>query len=235
MATTDPTCRPDPNPPFCRRDLGVVLSRAFVRRLLQTASAFDLNRGGHYDGRSGCVNLWCSPEDKPACWATEIDAGALDHPRAYVGELAWTWSEEETARAAGDDRWAAHVEASPYDLLDHYRRRRERPDGSPIALRDRVPPPGAWQDCLDWCEHKARELLRLAALAPDLVGHACPFCEHVLTIDRLLNELVEHLRTEHRVLVTSVTLGDPLLLRTSRGVYRLRPVESFREGVRRGP
>lgn len=196
------------------RDLGIVVDRRKIARILDTARAFDLNSGGLYDGRSGCVNIWLSPEDKPACWTAPITAGALAYPREVVGDLNWReWPDDDHARLA--------VEASPYGLVDHVREAlKDRP------YRERVLSPEDWTQILDWLEEKARALVRLADLAPDVVGTACPFCAHVLPAGRLLNELIAHVSAEHGR-VTALSLGETVTITTATGVYPLRPVESF--------
>ena len=196
-----------------RRDLGLVVTRSLIERIRDTARAFDINRGGHADNRSGCVNWWCSPDDHPACWTAPIWPGGLDYPRDLVGTLDWDWPDQDHCRL--------YVEASPYELLDHLRRTlTDRP------MRERVPSPADWAQILDWLEEKARELVRLADLAPSVVGVACPFCDWVLPSGRLLNELVAHVAAQHEP-VTQLVLGDTVKIGTLSGVYALRPVESF--------
>src|SRR5947209_8574157 len=93
-----------------REKLNLTMDRDFLQRLLATGRAFDLERGGLYDARSGVVNIWCSPDDKPACWDAPIKRGGLSHPRAYTGAIGWDWR---------DDDWAElYVEAAPYELLE---------------------------------------------------------------------------------------------------------------------
>jgi hypothetical protein len=95
-----------------RRPLEVCLDRNAVRQLVHTAQQHDIETGGLYDARSGCINVWCSPEDKPNCWDIAVEAGGLDFPRSYVGSLEWEWNEN------AEDNAALYVEATPYDLLD---------------------------------------------------------------------------------------------------------------------
>ena len=63
-----------------RWSLDMQVSRSFIRQLLKTASEFDLNKDGLYDGRSGCVNIWASQDDKPSCWSVEVTKGDFDFP-----------------------------------------------------------------------------------------------------------------------------------------------------------
>jgi len=58
--------------------------------LLHKARVHDLNKGGYYDARLGCINLWAGPEDKPRDpdWEkVDIRARALNYPRAFVGGI----------------------------------------------------------------------------------------------------------------------------------------------------
>ena len=189
-----------------REILNLTVEREFLQRLLATGRAFDLERGGLYDARSGVVNLWCSPDDKPACWNRSISRGGLSYPREYVGALCWEWLH--------DDRAELYVEAAPYALIE--RRRRE-----PL-------PEMAWQEILAWVREKALGMVRLARLEPRVVGTCCPFCSFVLPAGELLNGLLEHVTAAHPDLrLQGVTLGDTPLLTTDRGDFLIRPAERF--------
>jgi hypothetical protein len=48
-----------------REALHLAEDREFVQRLLATGRAFNLERGGLYDARSGVVNVWA----KRRCWS----------------------------------------------------------------------------------------------------------------------------------------------------------------------
>lgn len=50
-----------------REALHLAVDREFVQRLLATGRAFDLERGGLYDARSGMVNVWA----KRRWWSLE--------------------------------------------------------------------------------------------------------------------------------------------------------------------
>lgn len=197
-----------------RRDLGLALDRPALRRLLDVAQQFDLNQGGHYDARSGVINVWCSPEDHPACWVTPITRGGLNYPRALVGSLEWDWQ--------GDDQVRLFVEATPYDLLGH----RRQQQGLPWPLRQSLPE-DEWAQLLDWLEAQARGLLRLAALAPDVQGYRCPWCDWVLPTGQMLNALLEHVQAQKHAQLTGVLLGDPPMLLTDQGRAPLETVEVF--------
>jgi hypothetical protein len=189
-----------------REILDVRADRALLRQLLAAGHAFDLNSGGLYDARSGVVNIWCSPTDKPACWDRPISRGGLRYPREYVGGLGWEWPD--------DDHAELYVEAAPYALLDHRRRK-------PLAEQE-------WEEILAWLREKAMGLVRLARLAPQVVGVRCPFCSFVLLAGELLNGLLEHVAVAHpEVGLRGLTLGDPPVLGTDRGDFPIRPAERF--------
>lgn len=122
------------------RSLSLTIPDAFRKQLLKTGQVYDINQGGHYDS-SGCmvVNVWCAPDDKPSCWDQEIDQGALDYPREFVGTISFQ------SLLGGDYR--IELEASPYQLKNY---RAKRPNEHDL------------ESCLDWMEKKTRELIKLA-------------------------------------------------------------------------
>ncbi|MFP5210317.1 MAG: hypothetical protein ACLGRW_13595 [Acidobacteriota bacterium] len=189
-----------------REMLNLTVDRDFVQRLLATGRAFDLERGGLFDARSGLINLWCGPHDKPACWNRPISRGGLSYPREYVGALCWEWQD--------DERVELYIEATPFSLLD--RRRRE-------PLPDQV-----WQELLAWLREKAMDLIRLARLEPRVVGTCCPFCGFILPSGALLNGLLEHIAASHPdVALHGLTLSEAPILATDRGEIILRSAERF--------
>lgn len=190
--------------PERRLTLNVALTRAEMRQLLHTGQQHDIEEGGLYDARSGCVNLWCIPEDKPACWDVEILAGGLSFARSYVGALEWEWDADDTAHA--------YIEVTPYDLLDA----RERDGLSAVQ----------WEQLLSWTEEKTRDLLALARSAPQLVGTHCPFCAFVLPTGALLNTLVTHIAQAHpQEKPTGLVIGKQSELITRNDKYPLLPAE----------
>jgi hypothetical protein len=189
-----------------KESLRITADKDFIRRLLKAGYSFDLEQDGHYDARSGCVNLWCSPDDKPACWDWEITRGGLSHPREYVGALGWEWRD--------DDHADLYIEAAPTDLLERRPRR-------PL-------PEQAWQEILAWLREKALALVRLAQLEPRVVSTRCPFCDFVLPAGKLLNGLLDHIAAAHpEVGLQGVTLANTPILSTDRGDFPLRSVERF--------
>jgi hypothetical protein len=127
------------------QNLGITLDRDAILKILSVGQDFDFNKGGYCDARSGCVNFWCGPYDKPECWTHEIIKGALNNPRDFVGGLYWNWVENE-------DRAELYVEIHPYSLLDNMRKKRVE-----ITEEEK-------KQCLDWCVNQAKELLRLAGI-----------------------------------------------------------------------
>jgi hypothetical protein len=189
-----------------REILNVRADRNLLRQLLASGRAWDLEQGGLYDARSGVVNIWCSPTDKPACWNTPISRGGLRYPREYVGGLYWDWQD--------DDHAEMYVEAAPYGLLEQRRRK-------PLSEQE-------WQDILAWLRDKAMGLVRLARLEPQIAGISCPFCSFVLPVEELLNDLLSHVETAHPdVDLQGVILGEAAILQTDKGDFPLQSVERF--------
>lgn len=197
--------------------LGRRVNRQYVQKLLDVGNQFDLEKNGLFDARSGVVNIWCSPDDKPSCWNIEVTQGGLSHPREYVGALGWDNYDE------ADDTWELYIEATPYTLRDH-KSPKDQWSGKWTAITDEE-----WDSLMKWVGEKANMLIRLAELHPTVVGTRCPFCDFVLPAGEILNILVDHVFQTHRIHIKSVTLGDPTVLETEKGVFPLRPVESFEE------
>jgi hypothetical protein len=174
--------------------LGIKGDRAFVRKLLAVGQEFDLNKGGHYDSRSGVVNLWCSPEDKPAGWDRPITKGGLSYPRELVGALTWSWT--------GDDEVTLAIDVSPYALL---------PESARHQYQWKKIPEELWDSCVEWLKLKAHELVRFACIHADYLGAGCPWCEHTTAAGELLTGLIEHVAKEHGP-VASLTLGEGVIL-----------------------
>jgi hypothetical protein len=146
------------------------------------------------------------PGRQAALLGREDHAGGLSHPREYVGALGWDWRDEERAEL--------YVEAAPFALLERKPRR-------PLAEQE-------WEEVLAWLREKALGLVRLARLAPRVVGTRCPFCPFVLPAGQLLNGLVEHIAGAHpAVRLQEIILGNPPVLRTDQGEFPLEPVEKF--------
>lgn len=168
-----------------RRHLNVLVNQTTLHKILEIGHEFDVNKNGHYDARLGCVNIWCSPDDKPTCWNNPITQGDLDYPRDYTGTIYW-----ETKNNLA----SLYIEAEPFALLD-------RPERQ---LTDTE-----WEQVLDWLQDKAMFLVRFASIHPD-TGIKCPFCSHVMP--RSWNDLLElfhHIEITHEKHVDEIVLGDP--------------------------
>lgn len=70
------------------------MTRETWQKLLRKANELDLNKGGYCDARSGVINFWCGPDNKPDDWTWEIEKHQLEYPREYVGDVTPVWDEE---------------------------------------------------------------------------------------------------------------------------------------------
>ena len=164
-----------------RRNLNILVDRTTTRKMIEIGHEFDLNQDGYYDARSGYINIWCGPADKPACWDHQIDQGNLDYPRDYIGSVRWEW---------GRDFATLYINADPYALLD-----------------DRQLTEAEWDQLLDWVQEKVMFLVRMASIHPD-TGIKCPFCSFVLppSWNDFLN-LCVHIEGTHKKRVEEIVLG----------------------------
>ena len=180
------------------KQLNVVINQNTIRKILAVGREFDVNKNGLFDTRSGCVNIWCSPEDKPDYWDVEITQGALEYPREYVGGLYWEWEDF-------DNKFHLYIEVTPYSLLN----------------KDKTLSEESWQKCTEWVEKQAWNLIRLAKIHEENLGTCCPFCDFVLPLDRLLNDLISHIVEKHGE-VKSIILGSPTTIETNKGIFELK-------------
>lgn len=187
------------------RNLNVAVDNATIFKILAVGREFDLEKNGLYDARMGCVNVWCSPEDKPNCWDSPIIPAALKYPRSFVGTLYWEWNEE-----CNEAKLSMSAEA--YELKDKKKRERGEVD---------------WDNIFDWLQEKIWFLVRMAKIHPKAVGHKCPICDFVLPIDRLINELLVHME-EHGTVEGLVLRGaEKTLVLLNGQSYPLEVVEEF--------
>lgn len=176
-----------------REGLGISLERAVVFRLVDAGNGQDINQGGYCDARSGCVNFWCGPDDKPDVWNARITKGALNFPREFVGAVDWEWAEDGQSATL-------FIETTPYELGESKKRGEELTEAE---LRS----------CLDWVQIKALELVATALTLPEIKGLHCPFCAYILPVGELINDLLEHIRTAHpKSVVTGIVLGPSQLI-----------------------
>jgi hypothetical protein len=212
-----------------RKNLGLVVDRPMVAKLVNSARAFDVERGGCYDACGAHqVQVWANPDDKPACWDAPFTPGAWG-PSELVGDITWEWRPDDTAELC--------LEIYARELIDHRMKQarvREYEDcrrtGRPIR-RFRVEDviSGADREQLfAWLETKARDLLRLAQLQPAVVGTKCPWCGFVLANGAFLNDLMDHIEEQHpERRVRSVRLGQDVTLDTPVGLVKLEPAVDF--------
>jgi hypothetical protein len=133
-----------------RESLNITADRDLLRWLLAAGRAFDLDRGGLYDARSGVVNVWASPDDKPACWDRPITRGALRYPREYAGALGWDWRDDDRADLSVEAaRRPPQAPAPDGTVRVGARRLAAREDAGPG-------PPAPGQDFNGWVVHPGR-------------------------------------------------------------------------------
>lgn len=110
-------------------------------------SDLDLNKGGVYDGRGGCINVWCSPEDKPANWRWEITQAALNSPREFVGTITPIW-DKEVEHVVG-------LRIVSFNYCLHRELEKLNPQLSPAEIRERCK---NRPDEIEWVTQKLIEL-----------------------------------------------------------------------------
>jgi len=179
--------------------LNKVVDRQFVQKLLSVGRAFDVDQGGYYDARSGVVNFWCGPDNKPSCWPNDIKIGGLKHPRDYVGGLYW--------EVEGDE-FHLYLEADPFSLLEFRSGDRYNKDCLSKDDSDSV---------FDWLKEQADGLIRLAGVSVESKGTKCPFCDYVSPPTELLNDLMDHMEGHDGVKVTGIFMGKSIVIETNRG------------------
>jgi len=165
-------------------------------RMLHLSYVLDLNKGGMYDGRSGCINVWASPDNyPPALRGVEITRGALIYPRSYVGGVMSTG-----VNLSG--KVALELELTIYD-------RGENPET---------------EEDWAWLTAKVDHLLTLAEFQPEPVGSDtgiyCKLCDRAVPV-LILNEYLDHLARDHNITITSVTLGSPTVISTNIGPIKI--------------
>jgi hypothetical protein len=185
-----------------KRDFKTV-SRATWEKMLRIARTLDVEKGGLYDARSGCINLWVSPEDHPPCWdGVPMTAGAFPEPREYLGGIRAEMTEDLKGAVLT-------LEVTPYDRM-------------PQREIGKYPPPQ--EDEWEWISRKAQDLVDLAERLLEPPGLAdgifCKYCEAPVKVE-LFNDFLEHLETDHQLRLFAVVLGSPTVVITNVG-----PVEA---------
>jgi hypothetical protein len=190
------------------RELEVTATAQDLHRIRRTALAFNLDGGGNYECSHTAINVWAVEEDRPQCWDIPMSAGCLDHPASYVGYLIWT---------PRNSAYRLGVGINPYDLVEERRRLKKRD----LNDEERT-------ELHRWLRRKVQELLNLAALAPYVVGLRCPACTYLLPWGAPLDELMDHVLSQHGDLkVSGFRLDEPPQLITPKGNILLAVEESF--------
>jgi hypothetical protein len=193
------------------RRLGTV-NRDVWFKMLQIAHDFDLDKGGLYDARSGAINIWCSPEDKPDDYMFEITRGALNFPRNFMASIYGQFT-----------RSGKNVEL--YLVIHNY----GREDHAKALLNDGKISWREYKDMLElvergtpsewrWVEDKARWLIETArkeSVFKDIVF--CPFCGVEFPELQLFNDFVLHIMKHTKV--KKIVMGeDGIYVETENGV-----------------
>jgi len=178
------------------------------RKMLRVGNSLDIDKGGMYDSRSGAINVWASPEDKPAGWEhVTIDKGALDYPRSIVGTISW----EPTAQLV-DEKWEDAAKIF-FDICPYERWRVEKRE---ICAEKTI-----LESEVEWMTEKALFLLLVASKELDPPGGIfCRFCDAYVKVT-LFNEFIDHLVEIHNVDVKSVILGDRFIIETGTGTIEV--------------
>lgn len=170
------------------------IGAALWRQVLRVADDLDLERGGYWDARSGCLNLWAGPEDKPAGWPEQVPItnGALSYPRSFVGAIHPEWPRDCPERDL-PEKLPVILEVRCYDVAE-WRRTHPSPDGhsprsslrlgqlDPEAYRVKGDVAWArrhWRQLLDRAGELAPKLPQLGPWEPTADAH-CPRCGHEL-------------------------------------------------------
>lgn len=105
------------------------MTRETWRNLLRKANELDINKGGYCDARSGVINFWCGPENKPDGFLWDIEKHQLDYPREYVGDVTPVWSDESdliVAFSIKSQNYAIkHAQELDYRQKEPYENRKE--------------------------------------------------------------------------------------------------------------
>ena len=173
------------------------------QKMLRLAHNLDISRGGLYDARSGCINLWVSPEDHPPCWAgVPITRGTDHYHREYLGGIYGRHTEDFK-----DVVLKLEVTA--------YQRQAERQMGE-------YPPPE--EDEWEWLQKKGDELLEQVELLIEPPGSDssifCRFCDAPVRV-ALVNDFLSHLKDEHNVKIHALVIEDHPYVLTNVGRIEL--------------
>ena len=186
------------------------VSRDVWYKMLKIAHELDLNKGGICDARSGAINLWVSPEDKPSDYIWEITKGALNYPREYLAGLYGQFVDENTVEL--------YLEITNYARMDEARERFKRGEISWMEFKEIVDlaergTDEEWR----WTMEKVNWLIEQAkaeSVFKEIVY--CPFCGREFPELKLFNEFVEHIASHVKVKAV-IMGGDGWLIETEKG------------------
>jgi len=177
-----------------------VVAKKIWETMLRVGHSLDIDSGGFYDSRSGAINVWASPNDKPDGWEdVEITCGALNYPRSYVGGVLGEYD---------DNFQTVHLtlDVSPYGRWDKERFR------SPVTDAE-----------VEWLRMKVSDLIGLSMKEMQLQqgdGIYCQYCDRPIKVS-LLNDFLHHLTEIHGVQVNAVVLGESTIVETNAGMIRI--------------
>jgi len=196
------------------------VSRSVWVKMLRIASDLDLDKGGIYDARSGCINIWVSPEDKPEDYNFEINRGRLKYPRNYLATIY--------ANYVNDNKVELYLTITNYARRDYAQMLlEEREISFKEYLRIKEISEKGTEAEWRWAEEKARWLIDIAvkeSVFKEVIY--CPFCGKEFPNLKMFNDFVLHIATHVRV--ESVLLGaDGTYIETEKGT--LTPNDYIRE------
>ena len=169
------------------------------RKMLQIAYDLDLNKGGVYDARGGCVNLWVAPEDKPEDYTWEISKGALKYPRNFLASICGQYVDDEVELYLVIHNYARRDHAEW--LLNHsnisYKEYKTMLELSEKGTKEE------WR----WVIEKANWLIEMAKKESVFKEIAyCPFCGKEFPNLQIFNDFVLHISSH--VKVKSIVMAE---------------------------
>jgi hypothetical protein len=192
------------------RKIGEV-SRDVWQRMLEIAHGLDLNKGGIYDARSGAINLWVAPEDKPLDYVWEIRKGALSFPRNFLASIYGQFTEDGDVELYLVIYNYARKDYAEY-LFNHsnisYKEYRAMLD---LAEKGTD---AEWS----WAMAKAKWLIDMAVKESVFIDVTyCPFCGQEFPNLQIFNDFIMHLLT-HTKIRNILGTDDGWAIETEKGI-----------------
>jgi len=186
--------------------------------MLQAGHVLDIEKGGLFDSRSGAVNVWASPDDKPDGWdIVTITRGALSFPRSFVGSVYTEYDENELqdmhfslVDLDPENVVFLVVDATPYDRWEITGK--NRPDEQEQLNKE-----------MEWVKTRIDKLFEMAKANyefEDVESIYCKFCDKRIKVV-LVNDFISHLIEEHNVSVENVVIGDGVQIDTNIGLVEI--------------